>query len=141
MDRVPSLEGCGLSTNLGRGDELGEARFWPDRERYMGTASRGNVAVAKLHLPGFSASAARFLAEEREVAAVGLDTPSIDFGQSKGFIVHQILYEKNIIGFENIATMDELPATGAWLFALPMKIKGGSGGPLRVIALVPESAS
>ena len=119
----------------------GYARFWPDRERYMGTASRGNAAVARLHFPGFSASAARFLAEEREVAAVGLDTPSIDFGQSKDFIVHQILYEKNIIGFENIAAMDELPATGAWLFALPMKIKGGSGGPLRVIALVPESAS
>ena len=129
--RIP--EGAAVLMNTGY------AHFWPDRERYMGTAARGDAAVAQLHFPGFSASAAKFLAEERKIAAVGLDTPSIDFGQSKDFIVHQILYEKNIVGFENVAAMDELPATGSWLFALPMKIKGGSGGPLRIIALVPTS--
>lgn len=115
----------------------GYAKFWPDHERYMGTSKRGPEAVADLHFPGFSESAAHFLGAERHVAAVGLDTPSIDFGQSKDFIAHQILYGQNIIGFENIASMDELPATGAWIIALPMKIRDGSGGPLRIVALIP----
>lgn len=84
-------------------------------------------------------SAARFLANERGVAAVGLDTPSIDYGQSKDFIAHQVFYSQNIIGFENIASMEALPATGAWIIALPMKIRDGSGGPLRIIALIPSS--
>lgn len=117
----------------------GFAKFWPNHEQYMGTDKRGPEAVAELHFPGFSESAARFLANERGVAAVGLDTPSIDYGQSKDFIAHQILYSQNIIGFENIASMDELPATGAWIVALPMKIRDGSGGPLRIIALIPSS--
>ena len=119
----------------------GFAKYWPDYERYMGTAKRGVDAVAELHFPGFSESAARFLAQERRVAAVGLDTPSIDYGQSKDFIAHQILYSENIVGFENIASMSELPATGAWIIALPMKIKDGSGGPLRIVALVPTTGS
>jgi len=117
----------------------GFAKFWPDQEQYMGTPKRGPEAIAELHFPGFSESAARFLAAERGVAAVGLDTPSIDYGQSKDFIAHQILYSQNIIGFENIASMSELPATGAWIVALPMKIRDGSGGPLRIIALIPSS--
>ena len=117
----------------------GFAKFWPDQEQYMGTPKRGPEAIAELHFPGFSESAARFLADERGVAAVGLDTPSIDYGQSKDFIAHQILYSQNIIGFENIASMSELPATGAWIVALPMKIRDGSGGPLRIIALIPSS--
>lgn len=117
----------------------GFAEFWPDQEQYMGTTKRGPEAIAELHFPGFSESAARFLATERGVAAVGLDTPSIDYGQSKDFIAHQILYSQNIIGFENIASMSELPATGAWIVALPMKIRDGSGGPLRIIALIPSS--
>ena len=117
----------------------GFAKFWPKHEQYMGTAKRGPEAVAELHFPGFSESAARFLANERGVAAVGLDTPSIDYGQSKDFIAHQILYSQNIIGFENIASMEELPATGAWVIALPMKIRDGSGGPLRIIELIPSA--
>ena len=117
----------------------GFAKFWPNHEQYMGTAKRGPEAVAELHFPGFSESAARYLANERGVAAVGLDTPSIDYGQSKDFIAHQILYGQNIIGFENIASMAELPATGAWVIALPMKIRDGSGGPLRIIALIPSA--
>lgn len=117
----------------------GFAKFWPNHEQYMGTAKRGPEAVAELHFPGISESAARFLANERGVAAVGLDTPSIDYGQSKDFIAHQILYSQNIVGFENIASMEELPATGAWVVALPMKIRNGSGGPLRIIALIPST--
>ncbi len=67
---------------------------------------------------------------------MGLDTPSIDHGQSKDFKTHQILLGENISGFENVANLDILPATGSYVFAMPMKIKNGSGGPLRIIAWV-----
>ena len=116
----------------------GFARFWPSRLEYLGTEERGAEAVASLHFPGFSRESAEFLTNHRDIAAVGLDTASIDPGQSQDFIVHRILYEKNIIGYENVANLDALPATGAWIMALPMKIAGGSGAPLRIIGLVPN---
>jgi kynurenine formamidase len=71
------------------------------------------------------------------VKAVGIDTPSIDYGQSKTYDTHQILMGRNIPAFENVAHLEQVPATGAYVVALPMKIKGGSGGPLRIVALVP----
>ncbi|MEZ5737845.1 MAG: cyclase family protein [Novosphingobium sp.] len=116
----------------------GFSKYWPDREKYMGTALRGDEGVALLHFPGLSEEAARFLADERRIAAVGLDTPSLDYGQSKDFIVHRILLGKNIPGFENVTNLDQLPAQGATVIALPTKIKDGSGAPLRIVALVPE---
>ena len=73
----------------------------------------------------------------RKIKAVGLDTPSIDYGGSTLFESHQILYEHNIPGFENVANLDKMPIKGAIIFALPMKIKGGSGGPLRIVAFLP----
>lgn len=109
---------------------------WPDRKSYMGTDERGEGAVAKLHFPGLHPEAARWLTRERRVKAVGLDTPSIDYGQSTHFESHRILFERNIPAFENLANLDKLPAKDFLVIALPMKIKGGSGGPLRVIALV-----
>jgi kynurenine formamidase len=69
---------------------------------------------------------------------VGIDTASIDYGQSTRFESHITLFEKNVPAFENVANLDRLPAQGAWVLALPMKIAGGSGGPLRIVALVPE---
>ena len=66
-----------------------------------------------------------------------MDTPSIDYGQSKLFETHRILFERNIPAFENVANLHLLPAKGAWVIALPMKIKGGSGAPLRIVALIP----
>jgi kynurenine formamidase len=108
---------------------------WPDRKRYLGTAEAGDTA--NLHFPGFSREAAEFLVRERTIDAVGVDTPSIDHGPSQDFIVHQIINGANKPGFENLANLDRVPATGATLIALPMKIAGGSGGPLRAIALLP----
>ena len=107
---------------------------WPDRATYLGTEERGPDAVAKLHFPGLHPDAARWLLRERDVAAVGIDTASMDHGQSTLFESHRILLEQNVPIFENVANLGELSATGAFVIALPMKIAGGSGGPLRIIA-------
>jgi kynurenine formamidase len=116
----------------------GFSRFWPDVATYLGTAERGAAAVAKLHFPGLHPDAARWLAESRRVKAVGLDTASIDYGQSTLFETHRILYERDIPAFENLTGLEHLPPVGAVVVALPMKIKGGSGAPLRAIAIVPS---
>ena len=110
---------------------------WPDRARYLGTTKTGAAAVPELHFPGISVEAARWLVA-RKVHAVGLDTPSLDYGQSTTFDVHQILFAADIPGLENVANLDRLPATGSYVVALPMKIAGGSGGPLRIAAWKPN---
>jgi kynurenine formamidase len=112
----------------------GWSRFWPDRKRYMGTDAPGDVQ--NLHFPGISAEAARLLLDRR-VDGVGIDTASIDYGRSTDFRTHQILNGAGIYGLENLANLDRLPATGATLIALPMKIRDGTGGPVRVVAILP----
>jgi kynurenine formamidase len=116
----------------------GYAKYWPDRVKYMGTDKRGSDAVKDLHFPGLDPQAAKWLVEKRNIKSIGLDTPSIDYGQSQLFESHRILFKENIPAFENVANLDKLPAIGAFIIALPMKIKGGSGGPLRIIAMLPE---
>jgi kynurenine formamidase len=113
----------------------GWASRWPDRKAYMGDDRPGDAS--NLHFPGISEAAARVLVD-RKVAAVGIDTASIDHGPSKNFIAHQVLMSADIPAFENVASMSGLPARGAVVIALPMKIAGGSGGPLRIAAWVPE---
>ena len=116
----------------------GFGKFWPDRMRYMGTDARGPEAVQDLHFPGLHPDAARWLIDpERGIRAVGLDTPSIDYGPSVDFKTHVTLFERNVPAFENVANLDGLPEAGFTVVALPMKIRGGSGGPLRIIAIVP----
>jgi len=114
----------------------GWGQRWPDRKRYLGDDKPGDTS--NLHFPSYGAEAARFLVEQRKVAALGVDTASIDHGPSQDFIVHQIANGANVPGLENIARLEELPATGAWVIALPMKIAGGSGGPVRIVALIPQ---
>ena len=116
----------------------GFSRRWPDAVRYLGTAERGEAAVAQLHFPGIHPDAARWIVETRPVKAVGIDTASIDYGQSTLFESHRTLYAANIPGFENLTSLERLPARGAFIVALPMKIGGGSGAPLRAIAIVPD---
>jgi kynurenine formamidase len=116
----------------------GFARYWPERRRYLGTDQLGAGAIAKLHFPGLHPEAARWLASERTVKAVGIDTASIDYGQSRGFETHIALLRAGIPGLENLAGLEQLPASGFTVVALPMKIKGGSGGPLRAVAIVPD---
>jgi kynurenine formamidase len=112
---------------------------WPDKERFLGTALSGPEAVPELHFPGLHPEAARWLVENRRIDALGIDTPIIDYGQSTTFDSHRILYPENIPAFENVAALDRLPATGAYVIALPMKIAGGSGGPLRMVGIIPRA--
>ena len=114
----------------------GWSRFWPDARRYLGTAQRGAGAVPKLHFPGLGERAARWLVSRREVRAVGIDTASIDRGQSTAFESHRVLAAAQVPVFENVARLARLPADGFHVVALPMKIQGGSGGPLRAMAIV-----
>ncbi len=113
---------------------------WGDRGAYLGTERTGPEAVPDLHFPGLDPEAARWLVENRDIVALGLDTPSLDYGQSTDFATHVILNSENVAGFENVAKLGELPPTGAYVVALPMKIEGGSGGPLRIVAFVPAEA-
>jgi kynurenine formamidase len=113
----------------------GWSRFWPDRARYLGDATLG--AAAKLSFPGIGEDAARLLVEERGAAVLGIDTASIDHGPSTDFIAHRLGAARGVANLENLTNLDRLPPTGAIVVALPVKIEGGSGGPVRAIALVP----
>jgi kynurenine formamidase len=131
----PMPSGTILLLRTGWGDR------WPDPVRYLGTDQKGPEAVPLLHFPGLSPEAAQWIVDNREIDAIGIDTPSIDYGQSATFETHRILYGENMPGLENVAYLEELPEWGAYLVALPMKIQGGSGGPLRVAAFIPEPGS
>lgn len=114
--------------------KTGYGQYYPNRGQYFGTPKTGIEAIPELHFPGIDTTTASWLVKERTIKAVGLDTPSLDYGQSKDFKTHQILLGNDKPGFENVANLDKLPATGIYLVALPMKIGGGSGAPLRIIA-------
>lgn len=107
-----------------------------DKREYLGDDTPGDAS--NLHFPGFGEDVMRFLVEQRGVGAVGLDTASLDPGKSTTFMAHRIAAAAGVPGFENLTNLDKLPARGALLMALPMKIEGGSGGPLRAVAMVPE---
>ncbi len=119
--------------------DTGFAQSWPSRLRYMGTELRGPEAVRALHFPGLHPEAAAWLVRERQVKAVGIDTASIDYGQSTKFETHVALLSQNVPVFENLSDLRDLPSRGFDVIALPMKIAGGTGGPLRVIAVLPPS--
>lgn len=114
----------------------GWGKRYPNRKEYFGDDRPG--ATDKLHFPSYGEDAARILVAERHAAALGIDTASIDYGQSTDFIVHRVAMAQNVPGFENVANLERLPERGATVIALPMKIGGGSGGPLRIVAFLPR---
>ena len=118
--------------------KTGWSKFWTDRVRYLGTNRLGSEAIAELRFPGLAPEAARWLVEQRSIKAIGIDTASIDYGRSTHFESHVLLCGHNVPIFENVADLAALPVLGATVIALPMKIAGGSGGPLRIVALVSE---
>jgi kynurenine formamidase len=116
--------------------QTGFSKYWPDKKDYLGTDQRGDAAAKDLHFPGLDPQAAKWLVENRKIKAVGIDTASIDYGQSTTFDSHVALMTNNVPAFENVAGLDKLPAKGFHIIALPMNIKGGSGAPLRIVAFV-----
>ena len=116
----------------------GWATRWGDRAAYLGTGVKGPEAVPLLRFPGLAPDAAKWLVGHRRVKAVGIDTASIDHGPSSLFGSHVALCTADTPIFENLAGLERLPAEGAFVVALPMKIAGGSGGPLRVLARLPD---
>ena len=115
----------------------GYSKHWPDRTKYLGTPKKGREALPELHFPGLHSDACKWILENRKIKAIGIDTQSIDFGQSIQFETHRLLCESDIPFFENIANLEKLPATSSFVIALPMKIKDGSGAPLRLVAIIP----
>jgi len=111
---------------------------WPDTLAYLGDDTPGDAS--NLHFPSYGADAARMLIE-RGATVLGVDTASIDNGPSRKFLVHRITAAANVPGLENLTNLDRLPPKGSWVFALPIKIAGGSGAPARVVALVPSPAT
>ena len=113
----------------------GWGRYWPDKKRYLGTDKFGDVA--HLRFPGFFADTVKYMLDAGKVAAIAIDTPSLDPGNSQDFPVHRLWLGANKVGFENVAHTDKLPETGAIIFCIPMKIGKGTGAPTRIFALLP----
>lgn len=109
----------------------GWGQFWNNFARY-----KNQDVMGKLHFPGYSAEAARWLVKERGVKGIGIDTLSIDPGSSKDFAVHHIVNGAGRFGLENVAQLDQLPPRGFHLVVAPMKIETGSGGPTRIFAIL-----
>jgi kynurenine formamidase len=109
----------------------GWASRWPDVAKY-----RNQDAQGKMHFPGYSVEAAKMLME-RHVNGLGCDTLSIDYGASGDFPVHHLVLGADLYQLENLANLNELPESGAFLIVAPIKLEGGSGGPARVFALLP----
>jgi kynurenine formamidase len=111
-------------------------QFYPDPKRVLGTDKKGLTALPELSFPAFSRESAEFLTKERNIKGIAIDTPSIDNGKSQDFWVHRVICGADKLGLENIANLDKLPATGAMLYVIPMSIKGGTGAPARVFAIL-----
>jgi len=110
----------------------GWGRHWNHKERYQGSDVQG-----RLHFPGFSAAAVRYLLDERDIRGIGIDTLSVDNGLSRDFAVHHLIGAAGRYGLENVAHLNELPPRGFYLIVAPIKIETGSGGPTRIFAIVP----
>lgn len=104
---------------------------WPDQKRYMN--ERGGVK----HFPGVHPDAAAYLARDRRIVGLGIDTPSVDYGPSEKFETHDLTMRLNVFHIENAARLTSLPATAFRVIVAPVNLVGGSGGPTRVFALLP----
>jgi kynurenine formamidase len=111
---------------------------WGDPLRYLGSADRTPAGAASLAFPGLDGDAARWLADERGIGAVGIDTAGIDPGDSADLAAHRALLPRGVVVFENLARLDALPARGFLVVALPLPIRGGTGAPARIVALLPD---
>jgi kynurenine formamidase len=114
-----------------------DTQFYPDPVKVLGTDKKGLAAIPYLTFPGFSRESAEFLVTERNITGIALDTPSMDYGKSQDFPVHRVICGADKLALENIANLDKLPTSGATLYVIPMDIRGGTGAPARVFAILP----
>jgi kynurenine formamidase len=110
----------------------GWASRWPDEARYRNTDASG-----VMHFPGYSVEAAKLLLS-RGVVGLGIDTLSVDYGLSKNFEVHHVGLPAGLFNLENVANLDQLPESGAFVIAAPIKLEGGSGGAVRIFGILPR---
>ena len=98
-----------------------------------------NIGADGAHSPGFHQDASAFLAQERDILGVGVETVGTDAGQAGRFTPpfpnHTIMHGAGKFGLASLCNLDQLPPTGAVVIAAPLKIVDGSGSPLRVLAL------
>ena len=119
--RLP--QNCCVTMNSGWARHVGSDRF-------VGKDAQG------LHFPGFHPEATEWLMKERRVRGMAVDTLSLDFGASKDFKTHYAWLPSGRWGLECVANLDRVPARGATLVLGALKIRGATGGPARVLALI-----
>jgi kynurenine formamidase len=111
-------------------------------KKYADPKAYFNVGPDGPHTPGMGASGARFLVTERDIMGVGVETIGTDAGQAfkenPPFPNHAIMHGAGKYGLTSLFNLERLPATGAVLVVLPMKVEGGTGSPVRPLALVPR---
>lgn len=117
--------------------------FRTDWSHRLGDDSYLNMQEDGGHTPGWEPATVAFLAEERDVLGVGVETVGTDAGQASGqepmFPCHNLMHGANKCGLAGLKNLDLLPPKGSVIIAAPLKIKQGSGSPARVLALVQES--
>jgi kynurenine formamidase len=108
----------------------GWAQRWPDLALYRNQDEQG-----RMHFPGFSRKAAGLLIE-RKVSGLGCDTMSVEVGASSDFALHRLTLGAGLYHLENLADLSQVPESGAFLVVAPIKLEGGSGGAVRVFAIL-----
>ena len=104
---------------------------WNSMKDYRNADAKG-----AMHFPGFALETAKLLVSERQVVGLGIDTLSIDYGPSPDYPAHQFTLAQNVYQLENVTNLGAVPAAGATLVVGAAKLEGGSGGPVRLLALV-----
>ena len=114
-------------------------KHYPNKSKTFGTDTPSDPAT--FHFPGFHEDAADWLVRYKNIHVVGVDTPSTDYGQSKTFPVHVVLGKANVPGLENVANLNRIPPSGSTIFIGAIKQFGGSGGPARTFATLPDDVN
>lgn len=105
---------------------------WGNSAKFLGADAAGT-----LHFPGFGIDATRYLMDIRKASGLGIDTHGVDPGTDATFSVNSIVLGKDGIVLECLANLDKLPPIGATVIIGALKLKGGSGSPVAVTALIP----
>jgi kynurenine formamidase len=108
----------------------GWARHWPSQEAFMKQDAEG-----RLHFPCLTIEAGHYLMAHMKPVGVGIDSPGIDLGADHKYPLHHLTLDTGTYLLENVARLESVPATGAILIVSPMKLTGGSGSPVRILAL------